>query len=307
MKKIFTTAAMLIACASLMVQPAIADNRHKGARPSHSASSQKGHEHSGSMRPGSSGHNRPDKGHHNGGGSSHNKPSQRPPQQQHKPDHKPNHQHKPDYKPNHQHKPDHKPNHQHEPQPQHRPGPAAHRPGHAHQPARPPHFAGHSRPSHFGHMPRPAVGWSRPVPPPHWKPRRAVPTIGTILGLTLGTAFDATLGYLASNNYVTSAYTPEEILVANVAAYGFSWPTARLLYSNGALYGSQYCYANPRNDRSRYNALYRSFTSTYGMPVSTTNISATWYGANNGFITLTYQPVSSGGALQYYTTVSLGN
>lgn len=150
------------------------------------------------------------------------------------------------------------------------------------------------------------------MPPPRWRPRRGVPTVGTILGLTIGTAFNATLNYLTVNNYTLTGYTPEEIVLASVPMYGYTWPTARLLYNNGLLYGSQYVYPTAYYDNTRYNMLYNRFCNTYGMPVTVNNtasgFSSTWFGANGGFITLSLEPVADQyGRVIYYTAVTMGN
>ena len=138
-----------------------------------------------------------------------------------------------------------------------------------------------------------------------------MPGVGTILGLTIGTAFNATLNYLSANNYVTIGYTPDEIVVSDVPMYGYRWPTARLLYRNGALYGSQYVYPASRYDNSRYSSLYNHFCNMYGMPVSVSNngssCSATWFGVDSGFITLSLDPLADQyGRVRYFTSVTMG-
>ena len=65
-------------------------------------------------------------------------------------------------------------------------------------------------------------------------------------------------------------------------------------------------------DMSRYNLLYNSFVNQYGYPVSTQSnnggVSATWWGYNNGYITLSFfGDYANNGAYRYYTTVSYGN
>lgn len=165
-------------------------------------------------------------------------------------------------------------------------------------------------PPSYGVVPPAPTMWTRPALPPRWQARPGLPTFGNILGMAIGTTFANTLAYLASNNYTTVGYNTQQIVVSNVNAYGFNWPSARLLYNNGMLYGSQYESETNYNDSYRYSALYNSFTNSYGLPVSTNNTttqnSATWFCAGGEFITLTYSVVNVSGYPRYYTTVSVG-
>lgn len=130
---------------------------------------------------------------------------------------------------------------------------------------------------------------------------------GTILGVALGTAIGASLTALANNGYTVSSYGNDVVYLTNVPQMNYYWPDAALYYNNGMLYGSQFTNATPYYDMSRFNSLYATFTSQYGMPVEYITrggiTRATWYGAANRFVTLTFG--LNGGS--YYTTLSFGN
>lgn len=325
MKRIMTLLAAIAICAVFALQAAEVSDRHQGARGNHTT----GQQHRQSGKSGSRPSARPAKPSGDQKRKEHARPGRQQPkhQQPKRDDHRHDKKHdggrqqglRPGAGGNHA-MPQGKPGKNHHdkgnsrpvppPPPGHNhhggPGYGDHRPGG--RPGQRP--APHRRP-HYGHVPKPHRPWHRPVPPHNWRPRRGVPTIGTILGLTIGTTFNATLSYLTANNYALAGYTPEEIVVTGVPMYGFTWPTARLLYSNGALYGSQYVYPTAYYDNSRYNALYNMFCNTYGMPVSVSNTASgyvtTWFGAGRGFITLSLEPLADQyGRVSYYTTVTMG-
>lgn len=206
--------------------------------------------------------------------------------------------HNPGYVPN-------RPNHGHNDRPGYRPnhGPN-HRPGyrppyHAHAPMRP-------------YMPvnRP---WRPPVPPRHWRPYHGAPRFSTILGITLGTAIDITINSLLNSGYNVTGYGPNVVYLNSVPMMNFTWPNATFNYVDGAFRGSEFTYSTPGYDMSRYNMLYNQLISQYGYPVSVQNnggdsVSATWWGYNNGYITLSFFPdYAYNGSLRYYTTLSVGN
>lgn len=176
----------------------------------------------------------------------------------------------------------------------HRPG---HGPSHGYRPPKPHHKPNYGwRP---GRMPRP---YYRPTPPPRWRPAPGVPPIGAILGLTFGVAFDASMNYLL-NNYAVSAYNNSILMVQNAPYLNFVWPEARLIYNNGYLDGTQFIYTSPYADNMRYYSTYNYLTNIYGMPVQTgPGMVATWYGANRGFINLSFEMMNG----RYFTVLSLG-
>lgn len=266
-------------------------------RPNHgvSGANQNRPANNGNYRPGNSGnHNRPgngpqkpqtptppgNNGNHNrpgGNNPGHNRPEHNRPGNPPSANHRPGGQYRPD---------NHRP-----PQHQHRP------------PQRPPHRHDYGYRHHV-----PFFGaFHRPVPPPRWHYSSGGPVFGTILGVALGTAIGASLTALANNGYTVSSYGNDVVYLTNVPQMNYYWPDAAMYYNNGALYASQFTYASPYYDMSRFNNLYGTFTSQYGAPVEylTQNgiTRASWYGASNRFVTLTFG-LNSG---SYYTTLSFGN
>ena len=234
------------------------------------------------FRPGNNG-NRPGNDHGNRPNGNWNRPGGN-----HNPGYVPN-------RPNHGHndRPGYRPNHG----PNHRPGYRP--PYHAHAPMRP-------------YMPvnRP---WRPPVPPRHWRPYHGAPRFSTILGITLGTAIDITINSLLNSGYNVTGYGPNVVYLNSVPMMNFTWPNATFNYVDGAFRGSEFTYSTPGYDMSRYNMLYNQLISQYGYPVSVQNnggdsVSATWWGYNNGYITLSFFPdYAYNGSLRYYTTFSVGN
>lgn len=193
--------------------------------------------------------------------------------------------------------------------------PGGHRPGGSHhtQPTRPGHRHGFGNGGpHHGWVPPPPRPFTRPVPPRRWRPRPGLPTVGQILGLTFGTALNVSLNYLASRNYAMSGYDNNVVVLTGVPYYNYTWDEGRLLYNAGALYGSQFIYSSPYYDTLRYNSLYNTLSATYGAPVENIRISGgwatTWFGADNGFITLRFEPMmGQNGLTRYYTMLTIGN
>ena len=194
--------------------------------------------------------------------------------------------------------------------PQHRPvqPPVASRPGH-HAPTwnRP----GHGTPPPPVHSHWPA--WHRPTPPRghHFRPGHG-PSFGTILGMAIGTAFNASLNYLYNNSYQVAGYGRNEIYLNNVMQMNYQWPDAVLLYNNGVLSSSRYLMSTVYNDMYRYNALYNSFVGQYGAPISYSNqggsMTASWFGYDGRYVTISYSPgYNANGQYCYYTTLTFGN
>ncbi len=318
--------AIALICTGLAIPMAEAQGRHNGARNSEKTHQRAdGSRSGGASRPGANNGNgnkpgvRP--GANNGGN---NKSGVRPGSQT-----SPGNNTKPAVRPgsnngNHN-KPGVRPgaNNGNHNQPAVRPG-AANRPG-AHAPAprpdyrpappvrpgvitpRPPVMAPPHRPG------RPVmVPWQRPVPPPAWRPGPRVPRLSTVLGITFGTAIGLSLDYLYNNGYVVDGYNSDMVYLRNVTQLNYVWPDATLYYGNGGLAGSQFLYSTSWNDPTRYNAVYRDLVNLYGAPVSVSRPQggylATWFGYDNGYITLEYnqRPVVGGG-LRFFTTLSFGN
>jgi hypothetical protein len=150
--------------------------------------------------------------------------------------------------------------------------------------------------------------FNRPVPPVAWRYHSGGPVFGSILGVALGTAIGTSISALINSGYTVNSYGNDVVYLTNVPQMNFTWPDAALYYSNGILTGSQFTYATSFYDMSRYNSLYSVFLSQYGAPVQTENrngvISATWFGAGNRYVSLSYSTQYGG---MHYTTLSFGN
>ncbi len=195
-------------------------------------------------------------------------------------------------------------------------GSYSHRPG-GYQPDHHPHGGGyHPGGHHHGpsrpHM-RPHRPFYRPTPPPSWHASRSWRPFRSILGITLGTAFNISINQLIHNGYVINSYGDNMIFVGDVVMLNMMWPDAILFYNNiGALCGSRFVYSTAGYNMNRYNMTYTSLVSTYGMPISVQNVAngveATWWGTQNQFIRLSYTAdYANNGSLRYYTSLSFGN
>ena len=177
------------------------------------------------------------------------------------------------------------------------PGHTIHRPPVAPPPPRP------MRPAHF-------IGFNRPVPPPAWRPGPR-PLFSTVLGLTFGTAINATINALISGGYTVDGYTDNMVYINDAVQLNMRWPFGVLLYNNGVLSGSEFTYSSDWRDLNRYNMAFARLSSLYGPPVSRSNrngeLSATWWGPGGQYVNLRFDyraPVM--GNNRYYTTLSFG-
>lgn len=189
-----------------------------------------------------------------------------------------------------------------------RPGHPGH-PGYQRPPA--PGHVGHHGPMR-PHM-RPPRPFHRPVPPPAWRPAPGWRPFHSILGVTLGTAFNLSINALINSGYTVSSYGNNQIYLSNVPMLNLMWPDAIMYYNAaGQLYGSQFVYSTPGYNMNQYNMAYTSLTGAYGAPYSLQNtasgIEASWWGTGGQFIRLSYQSdYANNGMLRFYTTLSFGN
>ncbi len=199
-----------------------------------------------------------------------------------------------------------------------RPGHGGYNPGHPHRPR------GHYRPNRPNRPHRPTVivpphrphrppmrPWSRPVPPPSWRPRPAAPVIASILGITFGTAINMSLDYLINRGYTIDGYGNDAVYLRDVNEMSYYWPDATLYYGAGGLARSEFLYSTSYPDPMRYNSLYTRFNRTYGPPINIVRtggvLSATWFAPNRGYVTIDYRSqYSLGGDLRYFTTLTFG-
>ncbi len=199
-----------------------------------------------------------------------------------------------------------------------RPGHGGYNPGHPHRPGgdyrpnRPnrPHRPTVIVPPHRPHRP-PMRPWSRPVPPPSWRPRPAAPVIASILGITFGTAINMSLDYLINRGYTIDGYGNDAVYLRDVNEMSYYWPDATLYYGAGGLARSEFLYSTSYPDPMRYNSLYTRFNRTYGPPINIVRtggvLSATWCAPNRGYVTIDYRSqYSLGGDLRYFTTLTFG-
>ena len=203
--------------------------------------------------------------------------------------------------------------------------PGGNRPGgnggwNTHNPNRPGNVGAHAGHGHnfgYGAPMRPYMParsrWMRPAPPRSFRPYVGCPSFSTILGITLGSALDYTLDRLVGAGYNVLSYAADAIYLSNVAMFNYTWPNATMYYTDGALHGSEFTYSTAGYDRSRYNVIYNDLVRQYGAPISVQNngnndITCTWWGADNRYVTLSYfADYATNGSLRYYTTLSFGN
>ena len=213
---------------------------------------------------------------------------------------------------------DHKYDRDHKPNNGYRPGGNNHKPDHGYRPNyahkpdhnwRPPYY---KRPPHIHGMYNHYYKWHRPVPPRGWVHHYGGPRLSTILGVTIGTALNLSLNALLNDGYTVTGYGPSSVYLTGVNQYGCYWPNATLNYINNSLRGSEFVYSTYGYNRARYDQMYRYMTNLYGVPVSSDingdRVTATWWGYNNSYISLSYFPdYDSDGVYRYYTVLSVGN
>ncbi len=188
------------------------------------------------------------------------------------------------------------------------------------------HWPGYRPPSGPAPSPRPNRNWSTPLPPPHrdyrpvahpiprpvvphgYRPCPTAPVIRTILGVTFGTLYNASLDYFYNKGYEIDGYYNNTVYLRNVPEMGYTWPDATILYdSYGRLASSQFCYSTSYGSTGRYDRLYSTLCATYGSPVSanwnSSHRETVWYGGDaRGYVSLEYD-YSAG---RYYTILSYG-
>lgn len=169
-----------------------------------------------------------------------------------------------------------------------------------------------NRPPARPNMPYHPSVWTRPTPPPSWRPPVTWNPIRSILGIALGTAFNISVNSLINSGYTVTHYGNNNVFLSNVAMLNLRWPEAVLYYNGGGLCGSRFVYSTRFQDMTRYNTVYSTLVSMYGMPFSVENtasgIQSTWWGTGNQFITLSFGPeYLPTGIINYMTVLSFGN
>ena len=173
-------------------------------------------------------------------------------------------------------------------------GPVAGRPSVAPPPARP------GRP-----IVRP---WSRPVPPPNWRPRYQRPLLGNFLGLTFGIGLNIALDNLYTSGYTIDGYGQREVYLRNVRELGYYWDDATLFFDGGVLSRSQFYDTSSTYNTNRFYAIYNQLNATYGAPVNVTNggTSVTWFGYGD-YINLEIGMMNTPSGYRYCTVLTYGN
>lgn len=176
---------------------------------------------------------------------------------------------------------------------------------------------GHHNKAHKPHVMPPAGhygpkrhAYRRPVTPPSFRPHHRCPVIKTILGISVGTAFNVSLNHLINNGFIVDGYGNDVVYLRNVRQMSMIWPDATLYYGPGGLIGSEFSCSANYCDMTRYNQLYATFVTQYGAPVSVyqtgNRYGATWFG-HDGYVSLKFeQDYSRGGDMRYYTYLSFG-
>ncbi len=175
-----------------------------------------------------------------------------------------------------------------------------HRPHSWHTPVAPPHR--HFRPVYHFHRTRPVIIHG-------YRPWHRAPIIRSILGITFGTAYYASLDYLFDRGYEIDGYHNGIVYLRNIEELRCFWPDVMLNYSHGnALSGAEFHYSTGYDDLGRFNRVYRELCSIYGEPMTYQEtgegIQAVWFGGNSkGYVTLEYFYRNG----RYYTTLIYGN
>jgi len=172
------------------------------------------------------------------------------------------------------------------------------------------HRPTHLVPPHRPYRPNMYRPHYRPTPPPRWRPARGIPAIRGILGITFGTGISISLDYLYNSGFIVDGYANDVVYLRNVNQLNYIWTDAALYYGNRGLDASSFYYATPYYDMTRYNAVYNNLVALYGTPVAINTagqLGATWFGGNQGYITLSFGASNvAGGALRYLTTLTFG-
>lgn len=163
---------------------------------------------------------------------------------------------------------------------------------------------------------RPYRPYCRPVPrllpPPNYRPYVGAAYINSILGLTFGVAYMASLDYLYDNGYNVDGYNQNTVYLRNVQQLSYMWPDATLNYdSRGQLSNMQFIYSSSYSSTSRYDNIYRDLCRNYGSPVTyrrtSTGYEGVWYGAGaQNYVTLEYDASYIKGQRRYFTILSYG-
>ncbi len=112
---------------------------------------------------------------------------------------------------------------------------------------------------------------------------------------------------MSSGYNVVSSHN-NTVYLRNVPMLGIYWPEATLCYTgSGRLSGSEFVSYNSYPDHALYNSVYSTLCANYGMPYSTSGMSAAWWGPEGQYIRLNYSSgIGVDGYTRYYTTLNFG-
>ena len=195
-----------------------------------------------------------------------------------------------------------------------RPHKPTHRPGYGKPTSAP-------KPGNSSYMPprypsRPL--WDRPLPPRPKPPKGNIvyvttrPSMSSILGLSFGSLINTGLATLTNAGYTIQGYADDAVYLNNVFQFGYKWPSVTIYYGNRGLCNARFQYSSPTPGNSRFNSVYARLCTTYGKPVSNTWENGvntiTWWGADNGYISLMHGPgLDRYGNTSYFTDIIFGN
>ncbi|MCM1484498.1 MAG: hypothetical protein NC043_09190 [Muribaculaceae bacterium] len=152
----------------------------------------------------------------------------------------------------------------------------------------------------------PVLPFSRPVPPPNWRPAYRRHLWSDILGITVGMAVNTAIDRLLYGGYTIDGYGTNEVYLRNVPQFDFYWPDATMYYGPNGFIGSRFYYSTIGYDMARYRSVYNMLTAQFGAPVSVRGQAATWYGTGNQYITLDFTSSFTDAGQRYFTTLSIG-
>lgn len=206
-----------------------------------------------------------------------------------------------------------------------RPGPTTPtRPNTPGRPVTPTRPSAPERPTHPGRPgtpgirpPKPSSGrpdhrpWHRPTPRPDYRPNAGYRWFDDIFGLSRGISISVSLGRLAGLGFDILGYGNDDIYVRNIRQFNSLWPEAQYFYDRGMLVGAELYHSTGHHNTARYDKTYNVLVQLYGYPYSRDNHgrsrSATWFGPDGRFITLTYDKLRApDGSNRWFTTVAIG-
>ena len=127
--------------------------------------------------------------------------------------------------------------------------------------------------------------------------------------MTFGIAINSALDNLYYSGYNIDGYLNNEVYITGVNQFNCYWPDATLYFNGGGLARSQFFNPTIGYNSARFYNMYAYLTRLYGVPasqsLSSTILTANWFGAYGDYITLEYAPMASGN-YNYFTVLTIG-